>query len=79
MSDPNSGSTASLYESEHTHLGKDSVLDTTQLSLQGPPPHLLSTYVSVSYAHGRTFLNRVLFQGIIPHIFADDLLAQRVR
>ena len=76
MSDPNSGSTASLHESEHPHLGKDSVLDTTRLSIQGQHPHFLSTYVSVTYAHGRTFLPRVLLQGIIPHIFADDLLAK---
>ena len=76
MHDPNSGSKASLQESEHPHFGKDSVLDTTRLSLQGPPPHFLSTYVSVTYAHGRTFLPRVLLQGIIPHIFADDLLAK---
>ena len=77
MYNPNSGSTASLHESEHPHLGKDSVPVVShecpfRAHLQTPSAH-----VSVSYSHGRTFLPRVLLQGIVPHILA--LLAIQAR
>ena len=44
MQDPNSGSTASLHESEHPHLGRDSVLDIHdcpfRAHLQTSSPHM---------------------------------------
>ena len=44
MHDPNSGSTASLHESEHPHLGRDSVLDIHncpfRAHLQTSSPHM---------------------------------------
>ena len=47
MHGPNSDSAASFRETEHPHLGKDSVPASTGLSLHGPPPDPFTTCVSV--------------------------------
>ena len=79
MHDPNSGSAATLHETELHLLGKDSVPAITGLSLQGPPLDPLATCVSFSYLSWKNLPPWGSTSGVIPHVLTDDLLATRAK
>ena len=73
--DPNPGSTSSLHEPKHPHLGKESVPACTWLSLQGPLLIPSQPCVSVSKLSWQNLPLWEVLQEVKPQVFTDYLLA----